>query len=450
MTDPLRTNHARAFGGDEDRGDVLSSIRRLIAQDDGPSGAETAPAEGRGTAHPHPAAGMPAPASPSQGGVGAEQPRPLRLERPAAAESAGLVAFPSFGAAPARPACPASGSPLMLTPDSGVAAARGGPPPLSPAGTAELTASLAEAVGAAAARMAGTARPVTHEDHAMHDDPAEPPFRLRPDALIPAAPAAAPQAGPAQPLWPQPLPAQPLSPVWGDARAEAAGDNPSEPAPPLTPASAWRRDAGAVAESAPSVAGPVPAALSAWSTDRADALPGPVGAAAAGRAPSAAAGVLAAGGVVGASDGYAQAVPGLPARSDAAIGGVPAPAERAALWPGRADTQSTGTQPVGTQPVGTPARSAAAPGAASPAPTAGTQHDRTALSLATAPDTPPEISMADPMEHRMNAQPIRDLLREAIREELRGEIGRQLDTDLRRLVREELAVALTEALTLPA
>ncbi|QJD16380.1 hypothetical protein [Paracoccus sanguinis] len=45
----------------------------------------------------------------------------------------------------------------------------------------------------------------------------------------------------------------------------------------------------------------------------------------------------------------------------------------------------------------------------------------------------------------MDARPLRQLLREAIRDEMRGEIGQQIDTELRRVVREELAAALTEA-----
>ncbi|ARJ68858.1 hypothetical protein B0A89_03635 [Paracoccus contaminans] len=127
---------------------------------------------------------------------------------------------------------------------------------------------------------------------------------------------------------------------------------------------------------------------------------------------------------------------------------MPAAAERAAPWPGAAATQPVEMQMPGTQPA--PARSAAEPRADMPVPAAGTQHAGTALSPAAAPGTTPAPSMAQLMEHRMNAQPIRDLLREAIRDELRGEIGRQLDTDLRRLVREELALALTEALAMPA
>lgn len=48
-------------------------------------------------------------------------------------------------------------------------------------------------------------------------------------------------------------------------------------------------------------------------------------------------------------------------------------------------------------------------------------------------------------EPSMDAHPLRQLLREAIRDEMRGEIGQQIDTELRRVVREELAAALTEA-----
>lgn len=48
-------------------------------------------------------------------------------------------------------------------------------------------------------------------------------------------------------------------------------------------------------------------------------------------------------------------------------------------------------------------------------------------------------------EPTMDAHPLRQLLREAIRDEMRGEIGQQIDTELRRVVREELAAALTEA-----
>ncbi|ARJ68857.1 hypothetical protein [Paracoccus contaminans] len=259
MTDPLRIDRARAPGGDEDMGDVLASIRRLIAQDDGPSGTAAAPAAD-GTGFPRPAAGMaaPAPAFRDAAGGGAEQPGPLRLERTTGAESAGLVAFPSFGTAPARPAFLPSGTPVTPAAALQTPAAPAGVLPLSPAGTAELTASLAEAVGAAAARMAETARPAAPEEHAMPDDSAEPPFRLRPDALIPAAPPAM-HAGPAQALSPRPLTAQPLSPVWGDAGVEAAGDNPAEPAPPPSLASAGGTSAGAAAQSAaPAAAPPAP------------------------------------------------------------------------------------------------------------------------------------------------------------------------------------------------
>lgn len=43
--------------------------------------------------------------------------------------------------------------------------------------------------------------------------------------------------------------------------------------------------------------------------------------------------------------------------------------------------------------------------------------------------------------------PLRLLLREIVRDEFEGELQRRLDDDLRRMVRSEIAAALTEALT---
>ena len=67
-----------------------------------------------------------------------------------------------------------------------------------------------------------------------------------------------------------------------------------------------------------------------------------------------------------------------------------------------------------------------------------------ALPVTPEQQTADQTNPAQP-EPSMDAHPLRQLLREAIRDEMRGEIGQQIDTELRRVVREELAAALTEA-----
>ncbi|WP_394318972.1 hypothetical protein [Paracoccus panacisoli] len=67
-----------------------------------------------------------------------------------------------------------------------------------------------------------------------------------------------------------------------------------------------------------------------------------------------------------------------------------------------------------------------------------------ALPVTPEQQTTDQTNPAQP-EPSMDAHPLRQLLREAIRDEMRGEIGQQIDTELRRVVREELATALTEA-----
>lgn len=420
MTDPLRIDRPRATSRGEDLGDVLASIRRLIAQDvkvaDGVQPAEAPSSRPFGGALD----GTPTQDRPAIDSATVEHLRPLRLEAGAAADHVGVVplhpAVPATDAADAKPTGAAhleldAPAPTATMPGAGDAAELleqvTPQPPLSPARTAELTASLAEAVEAAAARMAETARRV--EEARSHQ--AEPPFRLRADALIPAAPL-------------------------------------SHEGEPHGRLSSRLSIIERIAE---------PAAHSQMSDEAADA-PVDVGAAdAVGLAVAVAPEPLfrpAADFAGGAQTGETLVVPDSGLSTDTM--GVrpestclPAAHEHARLANADlrdgAPTQTTG----GFGPMAQPAQPTDA--ADHPAvPAAATNFPAKIASPAVAPalfreqndETAPTLT-----EQTMNAQPLRDLLRDAIRDELRGEIGRQLDTDLRRVVREELAAALTEALT---
>lgn len=297
MTDPLRMERPRTSARGDDLGDVLASIRRLIAQ-------ETAPARADGSG-----------------------PVDRPAEGPVGATGAGASPQPS-GSAPGE--------------ETGL--------PLSPGRTMAMTSSLAEAVEAAAARMADTARRV----EAARSVPAEPPFRLNPDALIPAAAACAPAPEPTLRLSPR------LSVLEGGAEA----------AP-----SASRTPSGALAT------GP-------------DAAPTP-------------------------QQGVPQveAEPGFAALPDTA-------AETATV---RALAARLNDDHAGLI-----------------APPITRDRDEPFPNLAAT------VSADIATEQTMDAHPLRNLLRDAIRDELRGEFADRLDSDLRRLVREELAAALTEAFGKPA
>lgn len=471
MTDPLRMERPRVTARGEDLGDVLASIRRLIAQD------ATAPAT--------PAPAQPAPAAPAgdsadafrppaafAGGAGdpaAADNRPLRLEgalirslpgaapapdRAAAAtatddasEKAAIADVPDEERRADLPVMPTaqpqtapadlpqiaavvpaptffddSAVPAAAPPASGGSAAQA---PLSPIRTAELTASLAEAVEAASARMAETARRVEQ----TRDAQAKAPLRLRPDALIPAA-LLPPEA---EALPPRPTPWGPASgPSIGaaDAYQAALGTAPDignvAVMPTTGPAPLFHdgRSGGLPIAGDPAAfdtdPGSDPATGPTTWDDTSDATP-QVGWQAAGFAgdhmrqrPT--------------SD-RAETLGGAP------TGGVPQPGAPA-----------TAALPVPAAPVPPDAAARAAAGHDADVARALQGHpDRPApaatIAEAQTSDTPAHTTT----EQTMNALPIRTLLRDAIREELRGEIGQTLDADLRRMVREEIAAALAEA-----
>ena len=352
MTDALRNDRLRAPARGDDLGDVLASIRRLIAQD-GSGGSPRTDARAV----------------------------PLRLDPAArsggpAADAGQDVAQPSDAgrtrsdAPPQAPADELVDAPLA---DRGTAdrLAERSFPPASPARTAALTHSLAEAVDQASARMAETTRRVeaARSPRAApgSDDPA--PFRLRPDALIPPAVSPVPTATQPEPAK---RPAARLSLI-APTDADIAGDA----CTPLGPGTPFQ-----------------PAPVSQWTETVQDAISQPHAEA---DEPDLDAGIAARDGtdmVAAGSDDADQAVPGARAH--------PAPADAAAP-----------SQPLQSQ-----------------------ADDGEAL---------PPLTHIIRKEQTLDAHPLRNMLRDAIRDELRGEFADRIDGDLRRIVREELAAALTEA-----
>lgn len=451
MTGPLRQDRPRPLARGEDIGDVLASIRKLIAQD-------------------------------APGAQGGEAGGPAAVTEPAIAMASPRIA---------------------------------GDLPLSPARTATLTNSLAEAVDAAAARMADTARRVEAARAAAPEAP-EAPFRLNPDALIPAA-------APRHPPEPRLRLSPQLAVVGGmDESAESepgAGLAAQDAVAPGVGAEARDslvRAGGGVVAAPPSVrveddVAAVPSADAQIATDPVAAPPvldapftvvagGAQGAAQVGLAeaqsapgtappayPAAAAPVAPAvarpapaAPVAGPVAGDPSAV-GAPVASPAAhppaappnaAFGAAAPAEGSRTALGASPTAATlaSAAPVGATPPYAPAedmtpapvRLAAAPnaalGALMPRAAGPASTPSASAPLSAGPLTPPsaraDLEPPAPAHHPdlptlteqlMDAHPLRNLLREAIRDELRGELGQRLDGDLRRMVREELAAALTEA-----
>lgn len=457
MTGPLRQDRPRPLARGEDIGDVLASIRKLIAQD-------------------------------APGAQGGEVGAPAAFTEPAIAMASPRIA---------------------------------GDLPLSPARTAALTNSLAEAVDAAAARMADTARRV-EAARAAAPEAHEAPFRLNPDALIPAA-------APRHPPEPRLRLSPQLAVVGGmDEGAESepgaglAAEDAVAPAVGAEACDSLVRAGGGVVAASPSVrveddVAAVPSADTEIATDPVAAPPaldapftvvagGAQGAAQVGLAeaqsapgtappayPAAAAPVATAAPVAPAVARPAPAAPvagpvagdpsavGAPVASPAAhppaappnaAFGAAAPAEgsRTALGASPTAAALASAAPVGATPPYAPAedmtpapvRRAAAPnaalGALTPRAAGPASTPPASAPLSAGPLTPPsaraDLESPAPAHHPghptlteqlMDAHPLRNLLREAIRDELRGELGQRLDGDLRRMVREELAAALTEA-----
>lgn len=162
MSDPLRMERPRMNSRGDDLGDVLASIRKLIAQDGQPK-----PQAETSAAQPVAAPVASQAEQPVKAPVVAPRPTPVQL-----------------GALPAEVVEPLH-TPSALPAFDATEATR--LPPLSPDRTAALTTSLADAVDAAAARMAETTRRIEE----VKASRPEAPLRLRPDALIPAAPTSA-------------------------------------------------------------------------------------------------------------------------------------------------------------------------------------------------------------------------------------------------------------------
>lgn len=421
MSDPLRMERPRTTARGEELGDVLASIRRLIAQDARP-GADAAQA-GDGPA------GEPVSATAPAGGANhpsAPATRPLRLEG-ALPQAAPLSSPPPAPLHAGEWPGDGRGLPLGHMPPGDAPVSHPAPvadeqppqPPLSPARTAELTASLAEAVEAAAARMAETARRVEE----TRDARARAPFRLRPDALIPAA----------------------LLPPDADSQLRPAPRHPANDHGEVT-LNAGREGFGAWpgAEDDAAIAGEPEATTQAVQDAQGVALAADDSSAAA----AVGHGNATAGGWTQAAADHTHAP---------AIGDLGRHTPLGASVPPGASLADDLPLPPATDSdaLGHPVAAAAWP----PAPVAGSDASpappecrECPSGLPQPPDRAPDASPADldakhtaATEQIMNPLPIRTLLREAIREELRGEIGHQLDADLRRMVREEIAAVLAEA-----
>ena len=311
-------------------------------------------------------------------------------------------------------------------------------PPLSPARTAALTTSLAEAVEAAAARMAETARLAATARRA--DASAAPGFAYPPLSAAPD-PDSASQRHPDAP--PPGTTASPLGSAIGLASPEATQGNnspfrlgPDALIPPAlaVPGTGERGSQSPHAEHAPVASG----------ADRPRLSP-----------------MLMVVEPLAAAQGTNHRVEW----ADVQPLSVLQPAD---AWPnGQSIGDYTAAPPPAAEPLiaaqphpdspSAPTTPRLAPMPSASGPLTSTSPDPLAVpvllgapqSTPSSPMTPDQLTTdqtnpAQP-EPSMDAHPLRQLLREAIRDEMRGEIGQQIDTELRRVVREELATALTEA-----
>lgn len=311
-------------------------------------------------------------------------------------------------------------------------------PPLSPARTAALTSSLAEAVEAAAARMAETARLAATARRA--DASATPGFS---HPAMPASPDPDSASARHADSMPPGGTASPLGSALGMASPEAPQGNPGPfrlgpdaliPPALARPGTGERGPQSPYADPAPMTSGADRPRLSPMLT-----VVEPLAA--------------------------AQGTNHRVERADVQPLSALQPAD---AWPnGQSIGDCTTAPPRAAEPLAAaqphpdspsaPARPLLAlmPSASGPLNSTSTAPlavpDRLGAPL-TSPSSPmtPEQQTEDltnpaQSEPSMDAHPLRQLLREAIRDEMRGEIGQQIDTELRRVVREELAAALTEA-----
>ena len=402
MTDPLRLTPARMTSKGEDIGDVLASIRRLIAREQADATGGTAKST---VIHPM----TPAAIDHDPHGTRATD----RHTAPPAAPLAHPL--PDGGQAPGHP-------------NQALAAghASANRPAIAPA-------ALAQAVDAAAARMADTARRV-EAARAV----AETPFRLDPDALIPPI-GIAPQpegrlsltaalavvdtaAADASPHWPTPsdAPRGPdaqflVAPLEADRPHAPAADPPAAPVATVQPSTPQGQSSGTPLATgqaqAPEAQSPVagvgadqPRKSGAQSfgspvtTDRPDALD---------------------------ADHLVAPLAADQSHGSAAWRAGPATPDQPSVSGARPSAAPVAThQPAAEgSPWGTPSREPVG-----------------------SPTTTPSLPFQEP--RMSDDHPLRKLLRDAIRDELRGELGARLEGDLRAMVREELAAALTEAFSL--
>ncbi|WP_139305972.1 hypothetical protein [Paracoccus sanguinis] len=317
-------------------------------------------------------------------------------------------------------------------------ASRTSAPPLSPARTAALTSSLAEAVEAAAARMAETARLAATARRA--DASAAPGFAYPPLAAAPDPDSASGRHADA-------TPSGGMASSLGTAGGLATLDTPQgNPGPfrlgpdALIPPALARPGTGERGPQSPH-ADPAPMTSGA---DRPRLSP-----------------MLTVVEPLAAAQGTNHRVE----RADVHPLSALQPAD---AWPnGQSIGDYTAALPPAAEPLiaaqphpdspSAPTTPLLAPMPSASGPLTSTSPDPLAVpDLLGAPQTTPaspatpeqqtedQTNPAQP-EPSMDAHPLRQLLREAIRDEMRGEIGQQIDTELRRVVREELAAALTEA-----
>lgn len=340
MTPPLRAEPMRTNSRGEDLGDVLASIRKLIAQD----GQGEAQAKTPSQISSNDGFSRAGTVSAVRSGANMVQPdAPLRLGE---AHSPEVAALPPAALAPQTDSD--GFKPFMAK-----VAAETDHPPLSPDRVAALTTSLADAVDAAAARMAETTRRIEEAKASRSDTP----FRLHPNALIPSAPPV--------------LSAMPSI------------------------------EARSLAQHRLSVVEPQSGEATEWPDTTAGG--------------------------------------GLPAEDEVLAESVAS----------NFVEPNTAAQDEDVPDLFQPLANELAPGTAARVDIDASLTPGASPTFAHVPTPNPDNNQSN-SELNMDSHPLRDLLRDAIREELRGEIGQQFDGDLRRIVREELAAALTEAFGKPA
>lgn len=354
MTDALRRPPPKS---PEELGDVLASIRRLIAREQGGQTADPA-------VPPQPQPGAALAVVPDAPQAAA------RVLTPKALSPADML-VQSHGAAPDIPV-PPSVVPQPSTPQ------------LAPQATPPQTAALSQAVDAAAARMADTARRI-EAARAAQDTP----FRLNPDALIPPAEhAPRDEAAGAARLRLSPTLVAPDSDHQAEAGAAAPIESVAEAPAPAEPP---RRDDRPVFAHPVSVLHPADAAES-------DPAPQPART------------------LLRIVETAEASEPAAPARAPIAI--------------------SEDTPPM--QIIAERADAVAANAAAHPAMPAATAPQ--------AQGWPPAEAPAAAPRNDGNGDMLRQLLREAVRAELAAEMGQRIDGELRLMVRQEIAAALNSAL----